>query len=126
MDAIVLTDSVPVNRTFNPLSEQGGTVAYADRGTNATVSGQGELVLQYSRATPQRPTTRITIRISDPKEDTVDGHLKAIAIPRFIGEFIIPSEGMLKLDRENLLALVVSALSSATMASYVEDLVPAL
>jgi len=126
MDNLVLTDSAAVSRIFRPLSENAGTVAYADRDTNATVSGQGEVVIQYSRATPQRPTTRIVLRISDPKEELVDGHLKAIAVPRFIGEFIIPSEGIVKLDRENLLALVNSALSSLTMAGYVKDLAPVL
>lgn len=126
MQNLVLIDSAAVSRTFSPLSEQGGTVAYADRTTNETVAGQGEVVLQYSRATPQRPTTRITFRFSDPKETLVDGSLEAVAIPRFIGEFIIPSEGIVKLDRENLLAMVISALSSTTMASYVEDLLPDL
>lgn len=126
MDNLVLIDGEAVSRTFSPLTETGGTVAYVDRTTNATVAGQGEVVVQYSRATPSRPTTRINLRISDPKEELVDGVLKSVAIPRAIVDLIIPSEGIIKLDRTNLRTMLIAALSSTVMEKCIDDLLPPL
>lgn len=117
--AIVLTNDDLSTASHTPVSVSPEYSIFENR-DNATSAGYHSIGLGFSRATPQRKTTRVRVRYAMPIEQTVDGIVRVSHTPRFNGEFILPEE-MTATEKLDLQKRIETLISNAFVQSMVED-----
>lgn len=114
--------STPVEVTFRPESISGGSATFRDARTGVSVL-MPRIIVQFSVATANRPSNRITYRVNYPVKKTVDGVDVLDKVLRSETTFILP-DGATTQNRKDLLAFHVNALNESLLKTVVEDAEP--
>jgi len=119
---IVLADATPANHTFAPVRVEGGVAYHEDR-DSTTSAGYKTLTLEMSRATSNRPTNRIRVRLNIPYEYTADGVVLIRSTARHIGDTVLPDD-MSTTERGHFAAILESAYAHSVVSGYIASLDP--
>jgi len=119
--SVVLNDGT-VNHTFVPVAVSPEKSVFVDRSA-ATGAGSPSLVLGFDGSKPARLTNKISIRLNQPLEYTVDGVVLIKSTIRFQGEYVLP-DGLTSAERIAFNNMVQAAVSVAGIAGYVDSLEP--
>jgi len=120
--AIVLADATPSNHTFSPLKVTVESSLLVSR-EGTTSAGNPTLIIGLSQAHVNRATNKVSVRLNQPIEQTVDGVVSVRSTPRFEGVFTLPDD-MTEAERTDFAALVESAVSDSVVQGYVTALDP--
>jgi hypothetical protein len=123
VSTITIADNVPTNHVFSPTKVNPEESSFNERTLSQTSAGQETLKLVFSEASASRATHKVRIEMAIPFEQLVDGVYTPYSTPRFIGEFILPSN-LTSAQRLKVGAMVRNALAHATIKSYYETLEP--
>jgi hypothetical protein len=120
--AITLTDASAVDFIYTPQSTS-AKLSLFDNDAATSSAGRSDFSLGLSRATSNRTSDHVDIKLRFPFEHTVDGVVKVSHTALITAKFVLPQE-MSAVDRENVLAKVRDLLSDSVITSYVKDLQP--
>jgi len=124
VDNLTVNDgaATPVAVTFHPESVSGGNATFRDD-RNGISALMPRIIVQFSPASANRPSNRVSFRVNYPVKKTVDGVEMLDKILRSETNFVLP-DGATTQERKDLLAFHVNALSNALIKSVVEDVLP--
>lgn len=117
--AITLADAVPANHVYSPVQVSTGRALLLNKATTIPASNE-QLVLGFDLASARRPTDRILTQLAQPLEKTVDGTVVVRSTPRFVGDWVLPSD-MTDAERNNFWTLVKNFIAHAMVQSYVRS-----
>lgn len=109
---IVIADSTPANRTFTPVGPvTNGEFLYENRSTT-TSAGFQTIHMSLSRASAARSTNRPKLRLTIPKEVTIDGVTTIQNVARWDVGGVLPDD-MTGTERAHAWALLENLIATA-------------
>lgn len=120
---IVIADSVPANRTYQPIVTGLKGATFVDVATAATPAGQSTVVFDLRRPTVETPA-KVVARLNLPIEVVdANGTTVVLDVFRFEGSWVVPSRAT-ALQRANFETLVQNLVAHAVTEAYVRNADP--
>lgn len=115
-NSLTLNDG-SADKTYNKVLATGDTVMFSDSSAS-TSAGQSVVAVTYSPRSARRATTKVSVRVSVPYEQTVDGEIVVKHTSLFSGTFTIP-DSVPSSERERLIHLVKNQISDTSFIQVV-------